>query len=79
MLLPGVALSKGELPIEGVAREFHEETGLVATSLSYLFEHESESNSHHVFLAEAMGNPMAVDDDVWLECLTGLASNSVLI
>lgn len=78
VLLPGGGLSKGELPIVGAARELHEETGLVATSLSNLFQHESESNLHHVFLAEAMGNPMAGDDAVRLEYLTGLASNSVL-
>jgi len=78
VLLPGGGLSKGELPIVGAARELHEETGLVATSLSYLFQHESDSNSHHVFLAEATGNPVAGDDAVRLEYLNGLASDSVL-
>lgn len=78
VLLPGGGLSKGELPIVGAARELHEETGLVATSLSYLFQHESDSNSHHVFLAEATGSPVAGDDAVRLEYLNGLASDSVL-
>lgn len=78
VLLPGGGVSKGELPIVGAARELHEETGLVATSLSYLFKHESESNLHHVFQAEAPGNPVASDDAVRLEYLTGLASHSTL-
>lgn len=78
VLLPGGGVSKGELPIVGAARELHEETGLVATSLSYLFEHESESNLHHVFLAEATGKPIAADDAVRLELLTGLAVESGL-
>lgn len=78
VLLPGGGLSKGELPIAGAARELHEETGLVATSLSYLFQHESESNLHHVFQAEATGTPVAADDAVRLEYLTGLASGSAL-
>lgn len=78
VLLPGGGLSKGELPIVGAARELYEETGLVATSLSYLFQHESDSNLHHVFFAEAMGNAMPSDDAVRLEYLTGLASNSIL-
>lgn len=78
VLLPGGGLSKGELPIVGAARELHEETGLVAISLSYFFQYESESNLHHVFLAEATGNPVAGDDAVRLEYLTGLASDSVL-
>lgn len=78
VLLPGGGLSKGELPIVGAARELHEETGLIATSLSYLFQHESESNLHHVFLAEATGNPIAGDDAVRLELLTRLATESGL-
>lgn len=78
VLLPGGGLSRGELPIAGAARELHEETGLVATSLSFLFQHESESNLHHVFLAEAVGTPVADDDAVRLEFLTGSAKDSAL-
>jgi ADP-ribose pyrophosphatase YjhB (NUDIX family) len=78
VLLPGGGLSREELPIAGAARELHEETGMVATSLSFLFQHDSESNLHHVFLAEASGIPVADDDAVQLRYLTGSATESVL-
>lgn len=61
-LLPGGRIERGELPIAAAARELHEETGLVASALSFLFQHESATTTHHVFLAQAEGTPMAADD-----------------
>jgi len=61
-LLPGGGVSRGELPIAAAARELHEETGLQATALTFLFTHESETNVHHVFHAVAAGDPQASDD-----------------
>ena len=70
-LLPGGRVPRGALPISAAARELYEETGLVATSLSYLFEYESFSNLHHVFFVEACGEAVAADDAVRLEYLSG--------
>lgn len=70
-LLPGGRIERGELPIAAAARELHEETGLVATALSFLFHHESATTIHHVFLAQAQGHPVAGDDAVSLVYYSG--------
>lgn len=62
ILLPGGAIGRRELPIAAAARELMEETGLVATAITLLFEHESASTFHHVFFATAPGTPIAGDD-----------------
>ncbi|WP_197053897.1 NUDIX domain-containing protein [Chitinibacter sp. ZOR0017] len=61
-LLPGGNIERGELAIMAAARELYEETSLIATSLRFVFEHESNTTIHQVFLAEADGNPVAGDD-----------------
>lgn len=58
-LLPGGAVEQRESPLVGAVRELEEETGLVADSALFLFEHHSHSNVHHVFLVRASGKPRA--------------------
>ncbi len=78
VLLPGGGVNRGEPPIAGAARELFEETGLAASALSFLFNHESVSNIHHVYAAIADGVPFASDDAEELLFLEKQATSSNL-
>ena len=64
--LPGGFLEEGEEPLDGLAREFREETGLVVRPLEWLGTHVEPYNNYFVFgvtwLVEADGDPRPADD-----------------
>jgi hypothetical protein len=61
------------LPVAVATRELHEETGLVAKAIAFLFSHESLSNVHQVFFAVAEGDLVVADDAQNLVFLKGAA------
>lgn len=62
VLLPGGGIDQHESRLQAAARELAEETGLIADSLVFLFDHQSLTNCHNVFWAIASGTPLAGDD-----------------
>jgi ADP-ribose pyrophosphatase YjhB (NUDIX family) len=64
--LPGGFLDEGEEPLDGLAREFREETGLDVRPLDWLGSHVEPYNNYFVlgltWLVEADGDPRPADD-----------------
>ena len=53
--LPGGGAEKGESRKDAAIRELKEETSLETVACSFLFEYESLTNNHKVFLIESTG------------------------
>ena len=56
-LLPGGMAERNEPRIIAAIRELYEETKLMATDVTFLFEHESQKYYHKVFLIKVEGTP----------------------
>lgn len=63
-LLPGGSLNRNEPPMAAAARELTEETGLQGRLAVHLFDHESRSLLHSVFLIVAHAGDYSPRDDV---------------
>lgn len=65
-LLPGGGIEANEGAAAAIIRELHEETGLFAESVLYLFDHESDSSHHRVFYVQAGGQPQLCNETRYL-------------
>ncbi len=66
--LPGGRIGRGELPISAAARELHEETGLEAGKIEFLFNFQGKGRQHQVCRVDAKGEVMPdneIEDFVW--------------
>lgn len=69
-LLPGGGIEANESAAVAAIRELHEETGLFAESVFYLFDHESSSSQHKVFYVQAVGQPQRCSETCYLAYYT---------
>jgi 8-oxo-dGTP pyrophosphatase MutT (NUDIX family) len=69
-LLPGGGIKVNESAAVAAIRELHEEAGLFAESVLYLFDHESSSSHHKVFYVQAVGQPQLCSETCYLAYYT---------
>jgi len=69
--LPGGVARKGESRRKAAIRELREETDLIATECSYLFEYISHSNQHKVFLMKCTGTAETKNEIKYLAYFDG--------
>lgn len=69
LLLPGGRVEKGELPIIAAIRELNEETGANLDIISFLFSHQSYTQTHYVFSGKLTDGckPMANSEIIGVE------------
>jgi 8-oxo-dGTP diphosphatase len=66
--LPGGTVKPSETPAEAAHRELHEETSMLASSLTYLFHFGGLSKRHYVFLADLDESQVAEPQNEIRDC-----------
>jgi 8-oxo-dGTP diphosphatase len=66
--LPGGRIRRGEAPHEAALRELEEETTLIATELTYLFQFSGFNTLHYVFFAEVVYQSIAQPSNEIARC-----------
>lgn len=66
--LPGGRIRRDEMPADAARRELEEETGLVATELTYLFRFGGLGTLHDVFLAGVPADAVAQPNNEIARC-----------
>lgn len=69
--LPGGGAENGETRKAAAIRELREETNLQAVDCSFLFEYNTFTNRHKVFLVEGNGTPKPCNEIRYIDYFTG--------
>jgi 8-oxo-dGTP diphosphatase len=69
--LPGGGAEVGESRKNAAIRELKEETNLYAINCSYLFDYDTFTNSHKVFLIESIGTAKPCNEIKYIDFFNG--------